>query len=145
MKEFLLAIALLLTVFVFVGSAQKAPDLRENYGPPDVKGRYRVRPNIGLTVEFSADGLASKMVIRRLDSEDSSRIGSETLMSTDVAREILAEVVPATKRGKLLGTSSFALGCSGLKTSEYEQVTITIGTRCEAQGGGAYDAIVHWK
>ena len=143
MKNFLLATALLLTVFALVGSGQKAPDFREKYGPPDAKGRYRVRPNIGMKVEVSEDGRPSKMIIKRLDAEDV--VGTQTLMLPDVAKEILEEVVPPDKRGKLQGTSHFAFGCIQSQTSKYEQVTITIDTRCEAQGGGAYDAVVHWK
>jgi len=143
MKNFLLAMTLLLTVFVLVSSAQQASDFREKYGPPDDKGRYRVRPNIGMKIDVSEAGRPSKMVIKRLDAEEP--ISTKTLMLNSLATEILAEVIPPPKRGKLRRTSRFAFGCVESETSEYEDVTITIDKRCEAQGGGAYDAVVHWK
>jgi hypothetical protein len=144
MKQVLLLL-LLLTVFVTVGSAQKAHDLREKYGVPDNKGRYRVRPKIGMKVEPSEDGRPAKMVIQRLDMDEPPRPHTPKVMLTAEAEEVLAEVVPIIQRGKLRSTSAFAFGCTGFQTSEYDQVTITLDTRCEAQGGGTYHAIVHWK
>lgn len=145
MKQFVFVIALLLTVFVPVGSAQKGDDLRQKYGAPDEKGRYRVRQNIGVKVEAAEGGRASRAVIQRLDVDDAPRWDNPKLMLTEEADAILAEVIPVNKRGKLRSTGRFAFGCTGFQTSEYEQVTITVDTRCEAQGGGAYDAVVHWK
>ena len=142
MKRILL-ISLLLAVVVPVGNAQKAHNLREKYGVPDEKGRYRVRPNIGTKVDVSKDGHPARMVIKRLDAQEP--ISTETLMLTEEAEAVLAELVPAAERGQLRSTGRFAFGCSGFQTREYERVTIIVDTRCEAQGGGTYDAVVHWK
>jgi len=145
MKPFVFVIALLLTFFVPVVSAQKGDDLRQKYGAPDEKGRYHVRPNIGMKVETSEDGRPSRAIIQRLDIDDFPRWDNPKLMPTEEAQAVIAEVVPVSKRGKLRGTGRFAFSCIGSQVWHYDQVTITVDTRCEAQGGGTYDAVVHWK
>jgi hypothetical protein len=124
---------------------KKRGDLREKYGAADAHGRFLVRPGIGMTAEFGQDGQVREMLIKRLDSEDESNGGRSTVMSSAVAKEILEEVAPVARRGKLGKKSAFVSGCTHIAVDEYEHMSIGNVTRCEAQGGGTYSATVHWK
>lgn len=57
--------------FVFVAlatvSAQTPGKLREKYGPADEKGRYTVRPGIGLEATFDPEGKPTEMTVKLLD------------------------------------------------------------------------------
>ncbi|HEX8846841.1 MAG TPA: hypothetical protein VF791_19515 [Pyrinomonadaceae bacterium] len=146
MKHFLATTALLLTALAVAANAQKADEFRQRYGAPDSHGRYIVRPDIGMTVEFAENGRASRMVIKRLDSEEEGTSSHQPkLMSESSAKEILEEVAPAAKRGKLLRTGGFAASCIRMSFDEYEHVTINQTIRCEKQGGGIYNAAVQFK
>ncbi|SRR6266496_261724 len=145
MKEVLATVALLLTVLALAGSGQEAGDLRDKYGAADAHGRFLVRPGIGMTVEFAQDGQVREMLIKRLDSEDESNGGRSNVMSSAVAKEILEEVAPVGRRGALKTKGRWASGCTNGHFAEYEHVSISDVTRCEAQGGGTYSASVRWK
>jgi len=50
-----IAIAMLATGIIAAVFAQTQSTLREKYGPPDPKGRYTVRPGIGVEPTYDAD------------------------------------------------------------------------------------------
>jgi len=66
-------------------------------------------------------------------------------MSSATVKEILEEVVPEAKRGRLQQTGRFASSCIGLRIDDYEHVSINQSTRCANQGNGIYYAAVSFK
>jgi hypothetical protein len=144
MKQRFAALTLLITVFMLAITAQEAGKYREKYGPPDAQGRYIVRPGIGMTIKFAKNGKPAEMVIKRLDADESDRKPAR-VMSSAVAQEIIQEVAPIGSRGPLKSKGGLGSGCTTVHVSEYEQVSISDVTRCEAQGEGTYSASVRWK
>ena|SRR6185503_14945171 len=74
----------------------------------------------------------------------SKEVSTETFAS-DLALEIIDEVVPIAQRGKLTNELSVNGGCSGMAIRIYEQVVISRVTRCAAAGGGTSQAFIKWK
>lgn len=151
-KHLILLISLTLFVFIIVmiGMAQTLDELEQKYGSPDVKGRYIVRPNIGLSVKYKQSRNPSEMLVKPLDSDTAniSNIENESspkVMPSGVAEEVLNELVPAEKRGKKGKTGNSEFGCTSIDYTEYEQVIINTVKRCEQQGAGTYSISVRWK
>jgi hypothetical protein len=153
MKKHLI-LSVLLTLFasmiVVIGTAQTRDEFKQKYGSPDAKGRYIVRPNIGLSVEYKEDQNPSEMVIKPLDSDtanttNSQKKSSRKVMSSDEAKEVLNELVPVAKRGEKGMVLNFLHGCTTSDRTEFEQVTINIVKRCKRQGGGTYSISISWK
>lgn len=149
-----LILLILLTLFTFIivviGMAQTRDEFKQKYGSPDAKGRYIVRPNIGLSIEYKQGQNPSEMVIKPLDSDtanasNSEKKSSRKVMASSEAEEVLDELVPVAKRGKKGFVANFLKGCTSINHTEYEQVTINIVKRCERQGAGTYSITVRWK
>jgi len=138
-------IAIFLMVLPVV--SQTNSDFRQRYQSPKV-GSYVVRPNIIMSVRFADEslwkGYACEAVIKPEATTSSSEVSSETFAS-ESALEIIDEVVPIAQRGKLINALSVNGGCTGMRISMYEQVVINRVTRCEAAGGGTYQASIKWK
>ncbi len=66
-------------------------------------------------------------------------------MKAELAKEILDEVVPVSRRGRYKGTGNAEFGCTSVVHMEYENAIISITNRCDEQGGGTYSLQVHWK
>ena len=145
MKHSLAATGLLLTVLAVGLTAQRADQYRQKYGAPDSHSRYIVRPDISMTVEFAENGQASNIVIRRLESGDPTNHNGSDLMSPAAVKEILEEVVPDARRGKLQQSGRFVSSCFSSGIDEYEHVSINQARRCMAQGDGIYYIAVHFK
>jgi len=151
-KRLILSISLTLfaLVIVVIGMAQTRDEFKQKYGSPDAKGRYIVRPDVGLSVEYKEDRNLSEMVIKPLDSETTNlsnpeKKSSKKVMPSDEAEEVLNEVVPVEKRGNKGFVGNFLHGCISNNYTEYEQVTIDVVKRCEKQGGGTHSISIHWK
>jgi hypothetical protein len=65
-------------------------------------------------------------------------------MPSDTAKEVVDEIIPETKRGKIIAHFHMNGGCSGMGISGYEKATIILGTRCKEAGGGVYSARIQW-
>ncbi len=131
-----------------VGLSQTSGALRQKYGPPDHSGRYVVRPGIGMTVRVDGAGVTRDIAISPIESAASStRRSSKTAptMKADLAKAILDEVVPVSRRGRYKGTGNAEFGCTSVVHMEYENAIISITNRCDEQGGGTYSVRVHWK
>ena len=107
--------------------AQTAQDLRNRYGEPEV-GRFRVRPGIGLTVEFGSDHLACQMLIQPSQQLLSSQEEQTVFMSSETDSDILEEIAPIGTRGKETGQSHMVSGCNNIDGTEYENFWITRST-----------------
>ncbi len=149
-----LILSVLLTLFasmiVVIGMAQTRDEFKQKYGSPDAKGRYIVRPNIGLLIEYKQGQNPSEMVIEPLNSDtsdvsNSEKKNSRKVMSSDEAEEVLDELVPVAKRGEKGFVGKILSGCTSIDHTEYEQVTINIAKRCQQQGVGTYSISVRWK
>jgi len=128
--------------------AQSPSALRERYGAADDKGRYIVRPGIGLAVKYDTVGNPTEMVVKLLDdgiTPRSTKPERRNVMRRDIALEILDEIAPVSKRGKQTAAFLEERGCYSLRTTEYERVTTNVANRCEQQGGGTYSIQVLWK
>ena len=146
MKKYL-AIAFILVALADVFS-QTPSILREKYGPPDEKGRYTVRPTIGLEATYDSDGKPLTMTVKLLDDGTKANPNKPQLRQTmrrRVALEILDEIMPASQRGKQTRSFSYESGCFSRETNGYENVTTKVANRCEQQGGGTYSVQVLWK
>ncbi len=129
-----------------VGLSQTTSDLRQKYGPPDDSGRYLVRPGIGMTVRIDEAGVTRDITIRPIEPAASSpKFKNASTMKAELAKEILDEVVPVSRRGRYKGTGNAEFGCTSVVHMEYENAIISITNRCDEQGGGTYSLQVHWK
>lgn len=151
-KRLILLVLLTLSAFMIlvIGMAQTRDEFKQKYGSPDAKGRYIVRPNIGLLIEYKQGQNPSEMVIKPLDSDttnasNSEKKSSRKVMPSDEAEEVLNELVPVAKRGEKGFVGKFLHGCVSGDITEYEQVTIDIVKRCEQRGGGTYSITIRWK
>jgi hypothetical protein len=145
--RFAIAVSSLFVVLATV-SAQTPSTLREKYGPADEKGRYTVRPGIGLEAKFDAEGSLAEMTVKLLDDEtspNSTKRQRPNAMRRHIALEVLDEIAPVSKRGKRTAAFLEERGCYSLETIEYENATTKVANRCEQQGGGTYSVHVVWK
>ncbi len=140
MQKRLILLTFFVTVFIAIGAtgttAQTRDELKQKYGAPDAKGHYVVRPGIGLSVKYDRNQNLShsQMIIEPLDSN------TLKAMPSDMAREILDELIPVGKRIKKEHGADFflLLGCRTDEITEFEQFMIGILKRCKEQGGGIY-------
>lgn len=151
-KRLILLVSLILVAFMIavIGMAQTRDEFKQKYGSPDAKGRYLVRPNIGLSIEYKQGHNPSEMIIKPLDpgttdASTSEKDNSNKVMPSDEAEEVLDELVPVAKRGVKGLTANISHGCPFTNYTEYERVTINITRRCERNGGGTYSISVRWK
>lgn len=149
--KILFAISVASTSYIFVALvvlAQTPSALRERYGAADKKGRYAVRPGIGLAANYDNAGNPREVVIKLLDdgtTPGSTKPQRRNTMRRHIALEVLDEIVPVGKRGKRTAAFLEERGCYSLETTEYDNVTTKLANRCEQQGGGTYSVQVIWK
>lgn len=151
-KRLILLVLLTLSAFmiVVIGMAQTRDEFKQKYGAPDVKGRYIVRPDIGLSIEYKQGQSPFEMVIKPHDSDtkdtsEPDKENSPKVMPSDEAEEVLDELVPVSKRGEKISAANTSHGCPFSNYTEYERLTILITKRCERRGGGTYSINVRWK
>ncbi len=148
MRKFLILL-IFVTLFTFIttssGTAQTRDELQRKYGTPDAKGRYVVRPDIGLSVKYDQNQNLAQMTIEPLNSNSKNASNPVKVMLSDLAQEVLDEFVPTATRGKKITSGNFEFSCHSVDYIEYEQVTINIPKRCSAQGGGIYSINIRWK
>jgi hypothetical protein len=136
--EILLALALL-----FLPSVKQTVDEFKQKYKPHQSGRYIVRPGIVMKVKATASGDACEAEIKPLASTV-SKDPNPAVMPSETAKEVVDEIIPETKRGKLTTHAHANGGCTGMDISGYEKVTIVLVTRCKEGGGGVYSARIQW-
>ncbi len=145
MLKLIIAVLSVVITVVIVSSAQTIADIESKYGKPTQI--YEIRPGIMMTVKFDAEGQATDIKIARQAITDST-IYLGVLLPDDLVKEIIDELVPISKRGKMPreGDTFFA-GHVGLRTDDYGNVTITyhssasIGSTCN----GLVAVTIKWK
>jgi hypothetical protein len=146
MKRSYSVLALLLTFgAVVTGVAQTSGEFHQKYGLPDDKGRFIVRPGIGLTVKFAQDKQPSEAVVRPLSSPAVPARGTAELMSPKIAKEIIDELVPVSGRGRYRSTTNVAVGGLEINDVKYERVTISTVHLGNEQEPGIYSITIQWK
>jgi hypothetical protein len=136
--KLLLALALLFLPFV----KQTADEFGQKYKPHE-SGGYIVRPGIVMKVKATASGDVCGAEIKPLASTV-SKDHYPSVMPSETAKEVVDEIIPETKRGKIIGRFNVNGGCTGMDVSGHEKVTIVIVTRCKEGGGGIYSARIQW-
>ena len=131
-KFSILAAMLLLTGLSLRVTAQTPEELRERYGPPQ-SAVYTVRAGIGARITFNDANQASEIDVAPLRSD-----APPSAMSAAEAAEILDELMPLLRRGKLVRRGKFSASCAMGHFEDYENASITWTDRCESQGGGVY-------
>src|SRR4051812_34256395 len=95
---------------------QSAGELRAKYGAP--VEAYEIRPHVLMTVKYSEDGQVYEYVIEaRHTSRD--QVAGESLMSVEIAREIVDEVLPLPQRGRRKSSGGFRSSCNALGIESY--------------------------
>jgi hypothetical protein len=139
-----MAMKILFTVaLLFLPSAKQTADEFGQKYKPHRSGAYIVRPGIVMNVKATARGDVCQAEIKPLASTGSKDPDSATLPS-ESAREVVDEIIPEPKRGKIVARFNVNGGCNGMEISGYEKATIVLVTRCKEGGGGAYSARIQW-
>jgi hypothetical protein len=136
--KLLLGLALLFLPLV----TQTADEFRQKYMTHE-SGGYIVRPGIVMKVKATASGDACVAEIKPLASTV-SKDPYPPVMPSETAKEVVDEIIPETKRGKITASFQANGGCTGWETSGYEKATIVFVTRCKEGGGGTYSARIQW-
>jgi hypothetical protein len=118
----------LICIIVFLMAASSAYSqidafsLRSKYGPPLDRETFTVRPEIEMTVYY---GPAKQACIILLPS-GMSIVGkpSPDVITKEQMKEVLAEVVPDSVRGKEIKKGALGAGILRVVYTEYEYVTI---------------------
>jgi len=106
-------------------------------------GGYIVRPGIVMKVKSTRSGDVCEAEIKPMSSTASKDHGSE-VMPSEIAKEVVDEIIPETKRGKSAIQAHTNGGCTGIDLNGYEKATIMLVTRCKEGGGGTYSARIQW-
>jgi len=115
--------------------AQSDNGFRERYGKP-ISETFAVRDGVGVTVKRGPDGHISELLIAPLRND--TLVRSRTMMmSNELAKRVLDELVPLTGRGKFL-IAGFVDAecmpendCAGSEES-YENVSIYYNSAAES-------------
>ena len=109
-------------------NAQSQEELHKKYGAP-ISETLTIRPSVFLTVTYAETGDVCEMIIhpQQLTLDLNSPI-TETMQSTTLT-EIIDELVPKSRRGKLIMGTFLNIVCLPLNNcfggmSTYERVTI---------------------
>jgi len=134
-----------------VGAGQTPDEFKQRYGAPDDKGHYFARTGIVLSLIYSKDQKLSNIIIEPGDlhitnSPDLERDSSAKAMPSDIAHQVVDEIVPMEKRGKPESFSAvIESGCITIAPVDYEFVTIGFVKRCREQGGGTFKIDIKLK
>ena len=145
------------------GGAPREP--RARYGRPQMRQvanhrpvieRYLVRPNILMTIRYTAQGLPCEAVLEPVPGSTPKKGRGEhapegDYMLTAEVIKLINELVPIEKRGKKINEMSLNggdremklhhPGCAGGYLAFYERVSITCYTWC---WGGTFSVTLHW-
>jgi hypothetical protein len=112
----------LLCAFINVALAPSSQELHTRYGKPNLE-RFMARPGIAVSVEYGSDGAACSILIEPPQSM-LHREESGPLMLSDTVTDILEEIAPVGTRGAGVLTEISAMGCSELRQTDYQEMTI---------------------
>jgi hypothetical protein len=149
-KQIVFLVSLTSAVFVIAMLAQTRDEFKTKYGAPDDQGRYIVQPGIGLSVKYTSGHRLFEILIEPIDANKEKTSNPESdsspkVIPSDVAENILNEVLPPEKRGKKGSAANAEFGCMSVDYEEYELVVISTSKRCDQQGGGTLLIRIRWK
>jgi hypothetical protein len=84
-----------------VAYTQSLDQLKQNYGSP-IFETFKVSSSVGVKVKLRADGVISDMLILPI-SPDTLVESRKLTFTAEEARGVLDKLVPASKRGRLIG------------------------------------------
>ena len=124
--------------------AQSADELKSKYGPSFEA--FEVRPGIMMTVRFDENGQASEYRVERHASTD-SKIFLDAAIPSNLAKEIVDELVPVAQRGRRGEFSDLTLivGGGGTSTDAYDSVAITYYSNQTKECTGLMAIVIKWK
>ena len=128
----ILSVIILLTFFCVTAASQTSEEFRQKYGDPH-SAVYIVRTGIEAHVTFNDKNQASEIDVAPLRSD-----APPSAMSAAEAAEILDELMPLVRRGKLVSRGKFSASCAMGHFEDYENASISWSDRCESQGGGVF-------
>ena len=157
-------------VFVLFGAAglvagQTSSELRARYGEPQmtelknnrpVVERFRVGPNIFMTIMYTDDGEPCEAALEPVPNSTPKTGRPEhapdaDLMSTGEVIKLINEILPLEKRGKKIGQGKFNggdpemklhhPGCTGFYFVSFENARVDTASSCR---GGTFSATIHW-
>ncbi len=137
----IMATLLLCCLCAAFASAQTAGELRQKFGEP-TEGKFLVRPHIS-AAQFYSKQLQACVIKIQLEAPPLLSGESDELLPPEIADEVINELAPLEKRGKLSGTNDAEWGRNGEITSIYEKVTIrrhTLGPKRWYR-----DVSIEWK
>ncbi len=142
-KKRITMLIIMLFASVMTGTSQTRDEFRLKYGMPE-DGHYLLRSNIIMNALYSEDGQAQVLTIEpeNLSLGNKSEIA---LMSSATVTEIITELVPDSRRGRLIHSMTFDAGCSSTQTSEYEKVFIYRTLICSSQSEEKKEKLVEIK
>ena len=116
--------------------AQTCESLLRNYGHPQ-EGGYVIRPGLVLKARFANDGHFCRIDIQPKSAEVEGG-GPSGVMSSEIAEELVNEVLPVPERGKLITNGVTKSSCLSVQWFLYQQVSVSFSNRCEEQGAGTF-------
>lgn len=112
---------------------QNSQELRHKYGAPDAE-RFLVRPGIMLTVSYGEDGQPCELLLETWHPITKYR-SRDTFLPPELADDLVDELVPADKRGKLQNSITFGRG--DIVSKLYDNVNISRGYYIDWPNGTA--------
>lgn len=127
----------------------RRPGLWASYGAP-LSETFVVRPDISLTVTYTADGEACRAELRPYSSTP-AELPPPDVVSAEEVSKIIGEftpraAAPAEGPGRQPQSVSFHSGCNAVVVERFEGFEVTRAVRAEqCGGGGVYSAVVVWR
>jgi len=106
--------------------------LRAKFGPPLNRETFHIPPGFDLVVDYGAGNQACRMEVPALMPTD-EKVQNSAVMKQRMY-DFLAEVAPASMRGKELGRMAQQMGTISLMSVDYEHVKVS-----ELQVGNQHD------
>jgi hypothetical protein len=117
----LLIIYLCISFMIVPSLSQTQDELKKRYGAPDKRGCYKVRPGIILTVSGQENEQEYTVLV------EPEEISEPEVISSTIAGQIIEELIPAPKRGRLI----MAFTISKTDIAAYEKATIHLNKVCK--------------
>jgi hypothetical protein len=142
MERALFTFLLLLSIAV-AARGQTSANLSAKYRPVT---SYEVRPGILMTPKYAADGLVCEMVLERRHKTETG-INFGDLLSKEVVKELVDELVPETERGKNLTEFLNTTIDGGFVTTEYayQNVLVRVHGITRPEPSGDMVVIITWR
>jgi hypothetical protein len=138
MLRFTVFLGLLLFIARFAGAQSNTWELTAKYGPPELE-RYRVTPEVSLTVEYGRDRTVCRLLVE-------PRTKSVSEISADLVDKLLNELLPLGVRQGEARVMVEQMGCPALLSEDYDNVRIARAMNdCAPAGKNVTSMVIEWK